>query len=152
VAQTQDQPLPPPRRSHGCLWGCLGVILLAVLLGGGSLLWTGWWVYEGFKPDPAMERVLTAVRTNPTAHDVLGDNIKVLDVQSERFTAMFGVHREKSATYTAELEGSKGRGQLHVTLHATGGTMKVVTMILTGPDGTRYNLTNNTLTPSNSSI
>ncbi len=152
MAQPQDQPIPPPRRSHGCLWGCLGVVLLAILLGGGAMLWSGWYVYQGFKSDPAMQTVVAIVQSNRTARDVLGDNIAVLDVQSERFTATLGQHNEKSATYTAQLQGSKGRGELHVTLHATTGALKVVSMILTGPDGTRYNLTDNTLTPSNNSI
>ena len=151
MAQPQDQ-IPPPRRSHGCLWGCLGVVLLAAVLGGGAMLWSGWYVTQGFKSDPALVNVLAVVNTNRTAHDVLGDNIQVLDVESERVAAILGQHREKTATYTAQLQGSKGRGELHVTLHATGGAMKVVSMILTGPDGTRYNLTDNTLTPSNTSI
>jgi hypothetical protein len=130
------------------------VILIAALLGGGSLLWTGWSLYQDVGSGPATEKVLALVKSNPTARDVLGDNIKVLDVQSERFTAVLGDHKEKSATYTADLQGSKSHGQLHVTLHAAdgNGAMKVVSMILTGPDGTRYNLTDNTLTPSNDSI
>ena len=151
MAQAEHQQIsPPPRRTHGCLWGCLGVLVLVALIGGGAFVWSGWYIFEGYKNDPALQVAITAVESDRTARDVLGSDIKVTGMKSEIFTDTMTSGR--SATYSVDLKGSKAEGKLHVTLHSQGEGMKIVAMVLTGPDGTRYNLTNNTVTPSSSSI
>lgn len=150
MAQTFDQ--APPRRSHGCLWGCLALVALIVVGGAGAYYWGGWYLTEGIKASPSLQQAMTVLRANPTAHDVLGDDIQIESVRSENFVSTLGTGR--TATYTAELKGSKGEAELHVTMHADGPgkKMAIVAMILTTQDGTRYNLTQETLTPPAKSI
>lgn len=151
MAQPQE-PVALPRRSRGCLWSCLGVVLLFVVIAGGALLWGDWYIHSGFKRDSALQRAMTVVREDHQARAVLGDDIQVISVQSERFSGVVGAERTRTATYTVTLKGSKGQGRLHVTLHSDGGAMQLVSMVLTGPDGTRYNLTDDSITPSQNSI
>lgn len=142
-------PEPVPRRSHGCLWGCLGSIIIVAAVAGGLVLYGGWFVSQGFKSDRNLETAMARIRANPIAHAVLGDGIAVESMESETFTAVTG--KGKTVSYTVKLKGNRAEGQLHVTLHSAGGDMKIVSMVLTGPDNERYNLTApETAVPSNS--
>jgi hypothetical protein len=151
VSQYESQPPAPPRRSHGCLFSCLGLILIAALAVGGAFVYGSWSLYQGFKHDPKLEQAMVVVRADHTAHDVLGDNIEVESLESETFTSTTGAGT--SSTYTAMLKGSKAEGQLHVTFHTPKGKQRsIVAIVLTGPDGERYNLTNKTATTPSDSI
>lgn len=149
MAQSLDQ-AAPPRRSHGCLWGCLALPLLLVAGGGGAIWWGQWYFAQGIKADPSLQTAMNVVRVSGTARDVLGDNIQIESVESEHFVSTLG--KGKTATYTATLRGTKGEAILHVTLHSDGTGMKIVSIILTAADGTRYNLTRDTQTPPQKSI
>ena len=138
MAQSLDQ-AAPPRRSHGCVWGCLALALLLIAVGGGAFWWGQWYVTQGVKADPSLQTAMNAVRMSGTARDVLGDNIQIESVESENFVSTLGSGTTR--TYTATLKGTKSEATLHVTLHSNGKDMKVVSIILTAPDGTRYNLT-----------
>lgn len=137
-----------PRRSHSCLWGCLGSILLVAAMVGALALYGGWFFSQGFKHDRNLETAMAAVRGNAVAHAVLGDGIAVESMESETFSAVTG--KGKTVSYTVKLKGNRAEGQLHVMLHSTGGNMKIVSMVLTGPDNERYNLTASGTTPSSS--
>ena len=139
-----------PRRSHSCLWGCLGSILLVAGMVGALALYGGWFFSQGFKHDRNLETAMAAVRGNAVAHAVLGDGIAVESMESETFSAVTG--KGKTVSYTVKLKGNRAEGQLHVMLHSTGGNMKIVSMVLTGPDNERYNLTASSGTTPSSSI
>jgi hypothetical protein len=148
VAQT-DASAPVPRRSHGIVWGCVVSVILIAALVGGLMLYGGWFFYEGFRHDRDLETALAAVRGNPVAHAVLGDGIAIEDMESETFSATTG--NGKTVSYTVRLRGNRGQGQLHIMLHSAGGDMKIVSMVLTGPDNARYNLrASETPVPANS--
>ena len=76
------------------------------------------------------------------------DGIAIESMESETFSAITG--KGKTVSYTMKLKGSRAEGQLHVMLHSAGGEMKIVSMVLTGPDNERYNLTAPQTGPSNS--
>jgi hypothetical protein len=149
VART-DQPVAPPARSHGCLWSCLAAVFLFAAVGAGALYYGGWFISQGYRSDPALESAMMQVRTNPVARDVLGDNIAIESMESEMFSAATGTG--KTVTYSLRLKGAKGEGRLHVVLHSAGHDMKIVSMVLTGPDDQRYNLTGAAAAPPSSSI
>jgi hypothetical protein len=149
VAQSLEQ-APPPRRSHGCLWGCLALALLLAVAAGGAFWWGNWYLTQGVKADPLLQKAMNVVRMSGTARDVLGDNIQIESVVSEHFVSTLG--KGRTATYTATLKGTKSEATLHATLHSDGTGMKIVSIILTGPDGTRYNLTEDTQSPPPKSI
>ena len=138
----------PVRRSQGCLWGCLGSILVVAALAGGLIVYGGWFFSHGFKTDHNLETAMAAVRLSPVAHAVLGEGIAIESMESETFSAITG--KGKTVSYTMKLKGSRAEGQLHVMLHSAGGEMKIVSMVLTGPDNERYNLTAPQTGPSNS--
>ena len=149
MAQSLEQ-APPPRRSHGCLWGCLALAILLAVVGGGTAWWGEWYLTQGVRADPLLQKAMNVVRMSSTARDVLGDNIQIESVESEHFVSTLG--NGKTATYTATLRGTKGEATLHATLHSDGTGMKIVSIILTGPDGSRYNLTDETQSPPPKSI
>src|ERR1700754_2123556 len=80
-------PAPAPRRGHGCLWGCLFVLLIISLPG----LVAGWFLIYGFRHDPALQAAMELVRHDGIAHRVLGDDIRVTGVESRNFSFTFGV-------------------------------------------------------------
>lgn len=127
------------RRSGGCLRGCLGAILLFAIVVGGLVFYSGWTIYHGLKNDHAVEIALSTVRANPTAVSVLGGDIAIEQVEGETFTSVTG--SGKTVSYVMKLRGNRAEGQLHVIFHSQAREeMKIVSMILTGPDEERYNL------------
>ncbi|HEX2759641.1 MAG TPA: hypothetical protein VHM27_03965, partial [Rhizomicrobium sp.] len=50
--------------------------------------------------------------------------------------------------YVLQLAGSKGLGSLDVSAHSEGAQSKIDGMILTGPDGRRYDLLRHTALPA----
>jgi hypothetical protein len=148
VART-EQPAPPVR-SHGCLWSCLATFVLLAIVGAGGLFYGGWFVYQGYKDDPALRSAMTLVRENPVAREVLGGDIVIESMESEIFSATTGTG--KTVTYALLLKGDKGEGRLHVMLHSSGHEMKIVSMVLTGPDDQRYNLSGAKAAPPSNSI
>jgi hypothetical protein len=152
VSQNEHSPVPmPPRRRGGCVMGCLALIVIVVVGVGSLFTYNGWFMSTGYKNDPNLQSALSAVRGNSVAHAVLGDGIEIESMQSETLTAATG--RGKTVAYTVELKGSRAEGSLHVMLHSSGSEkMKIVSMVLTGPDNERYNLTSssNNAAPSDS--
>jgi hypothetical protein len=123
--------------------------LLAAAIGTGALFYSGWFFYQGFQNDPTLQSTMKLVRANRVAQEVLGNDIVIESVESETFSAATG--KGKTVTYSLRLKGNKAEGHLHVLFHSAGHALKIVSMVLTGPDEARYNLTNGqTATPSNS--
>lgn len=136
---------PPPRSGHGCLFGCLGalaIFLLPVLL---VSAYGAWFVYQGYRHSPVLQAVTELVRHDGTAGQVLGDNIHITGVEGDSFSFMtqWGSH----SAYVVSLAGSKASGTLAVAADTLQGHLQVQSMILVGPDGTRYDLMQHTITP-----
>jgi hypothetical protein len=131
-------PYYPPRRSNGCLWGCLILVLILALppiLAGG---YGAWFLYDGYKRNPVLRVVGELVRSDGMAQQVLGSGAAVTGVAGNYYSWMPGT---TSNAYDVTLEGPKGQGRLAVTAHQTGfGQPKLDSAILTGPDGRRYDL------------
>ena len=137
-APSSGQPYYPPRRSNGCLWGCLILLLIFVLppalLGG----YGAWFLYDGFRHSPVLTVVNELVREDGMARQVLGEDAVVTGVDGNVFSWMPG---KTSHAYEVTLEGPKGEGHLAVTAHQPSfGPPTLDSAILTGPDGRRYDL------------
>ena len=136
-APSSGQPYYPPRRSHGCLWGCLIVLLIIVLppafLGG----YGAWFLWDGYRHSPVLRVVNELVREDGMARQVLGEDAVVTGVDGNVFSWMPG---KTSHAYEVTLEGPKGEGHLAVTSHTGLSGLKLDSAILTGPDGHRYDL------------
>ena len=144
---TIAQPQPAPARSgHGCLFGCLGalaVLLLPVLL---VSAYGAWFFYQGFRNDPTLRAVSELVRHDGMAEQVLGEDIRVTGVEGNAFSFMSGMGARSA--YSVALTGSKASGTLAVEAETDHGHVHVQSMILTGPDGVRYDLMQHTMAPS----
>lgn len=130
-------PYYPPRRSNGCLWGCLIVVVifsLPFLFAGG---FGAWFLLDGYKRDPVLRVVGELVREDGMAQMALGHGAVITGVEANSFSWMPG--RTNNA-YDVTLEGPKGDGRLSVTAHAGNNGPQLDTAILTGPDGRRYDL------------
>ena len=130
-----------PRRSNGCLWGCLAVlafIFLPVLLAGG---YGAWFLWQGFRQDPVLRVVSELARHDGLAHQVLGDDIHVTGVEGNAFFFVPGLGARSE--YEVTLTGDKASGTLDVEASNSHGRVEVRSMILTLPNGGRYDLMRN---------
>lgn len=130
-----------PRRSNGCLWGCLAVmafIFLPVILAGG---YGAWFLYQGFRHDPVLRAVTELTRHDGLAHQVLGDDIEVTGVAGNAFSFVPGMGGRSS--YEVTIEGDKASGTLDVEAATPHGRVEIRSMILTTPNGGRYDLLHN---------
>ena len=134
----QGSPLPPRRRSGGCLWGCLAVVLIVVVGIGGFFGYSAWTLHRGFDSDSRIQTIMAIVRHDARAEAVLGRNIKIMEVESHTFAMT--TETGKTASYTLRVIGSNGEGVLEVNLDLNGRKPKVTLMILTGSDGHPHTL------------
>ena len=135
--------LPPPaysqqRRSNGCLWGCLILLLVfllpPILLGG----YGAWFLYDGYRRNPVLRMVGELVREDGLARQVLGPGAVVAGLEGNVFSLVPG---RSTDSYQVLLEGPKGEGHLTVTAHHSAfRPPSLDSAILTGPDGRRYDL------------
>ena len=134
------------RPGTGCLKGCLIALLLLLtplaLVGG----YGAWFLWQGFRHDPVMIAVGEVVRRDGIAQAVLGSNIHITGVEGNfrSFVPGLGAHGD----YVLDVEGSKASGTLAVDADVEGGKVHVNSMILTGPQGERYDLMHHTLRPA----
>ena len=140
----------PVRRSHGCLWGCLGVFLIVALPIVIAGVYGTWFLYDGFRRDPVMKVVGELVRRDSTVHEVLGNPVQITGVQANVFS--WSADRGATSSYVITLSGPKGQGRLAVTAHARQPGTPLDKAILTGPAGSQYDLLNHRLldAPGNS--
>jgi hypothetical protein len=143
MAQTQNA----RPRSHGCLWGCLAVLLvifLPVVLAGSYGAWSLW---QGFRGDPVMRTVSELVRRDGLAHQVLGDDVHIAGMDGNIFSYAPGLGSR--SVYELRLSGRKGDGTLEVEADTNRGHVTVRSMTLTASGGGRYDLLHNViLTPA----
>jgi len=131
---------PAPYRSgHGCLWGCLVAALVVVGLVAVAITYSDWWLTSGFNGGKTLHLVIETINSDQIARSVLGDNIRIVDLQSSTFASdtVSGTHE----AYLAQVQGSKATGTLSVTVDTVSRKSRITSMILTGPDGSTYDLT-----------
>jgi hypothetical protein len=128
----------PPRRRSGCLWGCLGLLLIVVVGIGGIFGYSAWLLHRSLDNDSRLQTIMAIVRDDSRAATVLGRNIRIMKVESHTFAMTTGTG--KTASYTLRLIGSDGKGVLKVDLDLNRGKTKVILMVLTGTDGHPHTL------------
>ena len=130
--------MPPSGSGHGCLWGCLIAAVIAIAAVVGAMSYGGWWLFSGFKNDPTLHSVMETVNSDRIAHAVLGENIEITSLASSSINSdsVTGTH----AAYVARVKGSKGEGTLAITVDTVSGRTHIVSIVLTGPDGSTYDL------------
>lgn len=147
---TETTPLPPPKRGNGCLWGCLGLVVIIVLPIMGIAGYGSWLVYHSVTSDAGLRTVVKNLAGQGITKQVLGDQVHLVSVDGGALsgTAFSGEH----ALYILHLRGSKGDGTATVIADLSFAGIHVTSMILTGPDGTRYDIFRHTLIPPKNSI
>ena len=129
---------PPRRKSGGCLWGCLGVVLIVLLVFGGLFGFGAWFLHRNIENDSRLQTIMAIVRNNPRAQAVLGSDIRIAGIESRTFVMATGAG--KTASYTVRLVGSRGEGVLEAKLDLNHARPKVTSMVLTGSDGHPHTL------------
>ena len=129
-----------PRRS-GCLWGCLGVLVLVMAPLIFAWGYAAWFLYTGFRDTPMMRTIVEMAERDGLAQQVLGAPITVTGLEGNAFSYMPGTGTRNR--YILRVEGPKGTGTLDVSSQADGAKPQIESMILTGPDGRRHDLLKN---------
>ena len=127
-----DEHEPPPRRSWGCLKGCLGAVLLVVLFAGAAIGFTAWRIYESFRDDPELTAIVDVARADARVNTALGGRFTVMEIEHRSFPLKSG---KQAQAYRLVLIGANGQSTLDVRLEPAGGGPRIATMTLTGPDG-----------------
>lgn len=140
----------PRGAGHGCLWGCLVAAAIAIVALIGAMSYSGWWLFSGFKNDPELHAVMETVNGDRIARAVLGDNIEITSLASSSVNSdtTTGTH----ASYVARVKGTKAEGTLAITIDTVSGHTHVTSVVLTGPDGSTYDLTTSQSMPPPGSI
>jgi hypothetical protein len=133
-------------RSNGCLWGCLGVLLIVALPVIASWGYGAWFLWQGFRENPLLRTVIEMTQHDGLAQRVLGTPITVVGVEGNAFSFTTGVGARSN--YVLRLQGPRGEGRLAVTSHAEGGKAKIDAMTLTGPDGGQFDLLHHAPVPA----
>jgi hypothetical protein len=139
------QPAPAPRSRHGCLFGCLGALAIVALPVVLVSAYSAWFFYQGFRNDPGLRAVIELVRQDGMAEQVLGENIRITGVDGSALSFVPGIGTHSA--YSVALTGSRASGNLAVESEIVRGRAHIETMILTGPDGTHYDLMHHTIAP-----
>jgi hypothetical protein len=116
----------------------MAIVFLPILLAGG---YGTWFLWQGFRHDPVMRTVTELVRRDGLAHQVLGDDVRVVGMTGNAFSYVPGMGSHSD--YEMRLEGSKAEGTLEVEADTRHGRVNVTAMILTTPNGGRYDLLHN---------
>ncbi len=130
-----------PFLPFGCL-AALAVVLLPLLL---VSAYGAWFFYQGFRHNPVLQAAAELVRHDGMAERVLGEDIRITGVAGDSFSFMSGWGSRSD--YVVSLQGSTAGGTLGVEATTDHGQVHVESMILTGPDGSRYDLMRHTTTP-----
>jgi hypothetical protein len=128
-----EQDAPPPRSHKGCLWGCLGTLIAAVVVIAAVFTYGAWYLYKGFADDPRIQTIAAAVRANDEAVGVLGHDIKVMAV--ERQTYDFSTGKGGSASYTLKMVGSNGEAEVNAELDVTRKDATIKSLVLIDSEG-----------------
>lgn len=137
----EQHDLPPRRRSHGCLWGCLGSLIAVAVIVAAVFSIGAWHFYKLFGDNPHIQIVLDKLQTSREAEAVLGRNIKVLSVETFTFDESTG--RGGTETFVLKVTGSASDGEVKADLDLSGGKVKIRLLILTGKDGQAHYLVGN---------
>jgi len=133
-------------RGHGCLWGCLGVLLLVSLPFIVAWAYGSWFLWQGFHDSPMMRAAIEIIERDSLARRVLGRPIIVTGMEGSAFSFATGVGARNE--FTLRLEGPRGEGRLAVSAHTEGAQAKIDGLMLIGPDGQRYDLLHHAPLPS----
>ena len=127
----EDDVARPPRRHSGCLMGCLGAVLFVVLAAGGIIGVTAWTLYHDIHGDARLTAILDTVRGDERATAVIGGTFRVMEIERRSFPTKPG----QALAYHLVLVGANGESTLDVRLEPSREGLKIVTIVLTGPDG-----------------
>ncbi len=123
----------PPRRGHGCFFGCAVVLLLILAVGGGGIGYVAWNLYRAVHSDPQMIAVLDSVRADPRAAGVIGRGAQVMQIERRSFP--LSGKRGQAVTYRLLLVGPAGESLVEARLEPLGEGKAIVALKLTGPEG-----------------
>ncbi len=137
------------RGGRGCLWGCLGLVAIVMLPF--LLFWgyTAWFLSGGYRENPAMRVIVEMTQRNGLAQQVLGAPVAITGVEGNAFSYESGTGARNR--YVLRVEGPRGVGTLDVSSSGNAAP-KIESMILTGPDGRRYDLLTNAPLPGDPDI
>lgn len=97
-----------------------------------------WYLWEGYRHNPAYQLALDLVREDGLAQQVLGPGAQIIGIDGNVFSWVPGLASDR---YELTLEGPKGEGHLTISEHHSPfQPPKLDSAILSGPDGRRYDL------------
>lgn len=137
----EEQQQRRPNRS--CLWGCLGSMAAVAIVLTAVFCYSAWYFYKGFSSDARIKTVIATLSHDAQAAEVLGENIKVMEIELSTFNYSADTDQGKrsgNARYVLKVAGSRGSGEVKADLDVSGHEPKITLMILTDREGRTYYL------------
>jgi hypothetical protein len=149
MTMPRSEPVPR-RRSNGCLYGCLTLIVILALPVVVAAGLSTWFFYHDVWRDPAVRLAREMIARDGLARQVLGTPITVTGVEGNAWSWMPGVGR--TSVYILSLSGPRGNGTLEVHAHTGMGRPGLDGATLTAPGGARYDLLHHRVLPGGRSL
>jgi hypothetical protein len=124
--------------NRGILWGCITPVAIVLLIAGGWLFYNTYYYTSGYKEAPGLPEAMAAVRANPAAKRMLGDNIQIS--QMELNMPSNAKQNGRRIFYKVHVKGTKGEGEVQTSVLLDASGTKITSLKLMGADDTPYNL------------
>jgi hypothetical protein len=125
-------------RTSGLLWGCVAPFVVVALIAAGWFTYNTYYYTAGYKEAPGLPAVMTAVRANPLAAHMLGNDIQIM--RMELNMPSNARQNGRRIFYKMRVKGSRGEGEVQTSVLLTDDATKITSLKLIGPDETPHNL------------
>lgn len=137
--QEQGQPHPPKRGGLGCVWGCLIVLTITVLLIGAAVFFTARSLYRAIEAEPQIAAIVEQIRRSPQGLAMIGEDSVVM--QFDKTVEPLPGRKGNATTYSIVLIGEAGMSEIHVRLETGGRDTVIASLTVTDADGRTVRLT-----------
>jgi hypothetical protein len=130
-----EETVTPGRRRGGWLWGCLGVVIIAIVLAGGGVYYTAKHLFREMQNDPKVAAIADIVRGDAEAMAKIGGDFQVMEIERK----VFPLPKSGFATtYRLTLAGPRGLFVVEARFEPAAKGQKMTSLTLTDPEGGVY--------------
>ncbi len=127
--------------SRGFLWGCLTPIIAVGVIVIALAGYAGYYAFFAYKSDRGYQVAMASVQSSATARQILGDGIALSGFPGYSYS--YSTETGHTASYHFTVKGTKAEGTVQAELVYHGEEPVLRSLVLTAPDGLKYDLITN---------